>query len=556
MDDFTLSYKKKHASIKEILLTCEKDPAKIVGETVSLRGFANTFRFGKHDRLAFIHLVDGSTVRHIQCICDKDEVPDVDWDPLWKHLNRGATMQLSGTIVESPASGQSIELKVTGYKAWGPITDPDRYPLATRGVIDRDTLRSLPHLKSQHLPTMASLIVKDAVFKAWHEAMVKMCIGEIQPTILTGNECESGAFPFTVTTLLSDKETGDMVGETAKIPTTESGQIDFSKDFFGKPVYLTVSAQLHAEAIVCKQMQDKYWMTKAFRAEPSKGTMHLAELLMPEWELIDCDLDGNMDVAEKAIRHCIQTVLKECPWELQLLEEHEAAETKREQEKQLGVLKASLKKQTMSKKEFGIAKAKLEGWLRAKEARGPLRSRLERYGKGEWVRSSHKECVSLMLRDIEAGHVTFEEMPGYDKDLSREHEHYITDVLFGGKPVFVRYFPKEIKGFYMPIIQEEYEEGEPKIEHVDCYDMLMPGLGEVVGASQRIHDHDELVKRMDELGMKKEPLQWYIDLRKDGTVPHGGGGMGMGRLMMLLTGFLSIRDLEEFPRAYGLECQA
>jgi len=162
-----------------------------------------------------------------------------------------------------------------------------------------------------------------------------------------------------------------------------------------------------------------------------------------------------------------------------------------------------------------------------------------------------------MLRDVEAGKVIFEEMPGYDKDFSREHEHYITDVLYEDKPVFARYFPKSVKScFYMPTKPEEYEEDEPKIEHVDCYDLLMPGLGEVVGASQRIHDYDEMIKLMDELKMKKEPLQWYLDLRKYGSVPHGGGGLGMGRLMMLVTGFLSIRDLEEFPRAYGLECYA
>ena len=152
-----------------------------------------------------------------------------------------------------------------------------------------------------------------------------------------------------------------------------------------------------------------------------------------------------------------------------------------------------------------------------------------------------------MKKDIEDGKVEFQEAPDFDKDLTKEHEFYITEVLYGGIPVFVTHFPKNIKAFYMPVIDEG-----SGVEHVDCYDLLFPYVGEVVGGSQRIDDYDELIGRMDEIGMNKDELDWYLDIRKWGSLPHGGAGIGLGRFMIALTGIHNIKDMQEFPRACGL----
>lgn len=156
-----------------------------------------------------------------------------------------------------------------------------------------------------------------------------------------------------------------------------------------------------------------------------------------------------------------------------------------------------------------------------------------------------------MLADVAEGKVEFKETPAYGDDFSKEHERYITEVLFGGLPVFVRYYPKDIKAFYMPIVDSGSD-----IEHVDCYDLLFPYVGEVVGGSQRISDHDDLVSRMEEKKMDLSMLQWYIDLRKDASLPHGGAGLGLGRLMIVMSGIFNIKDMQEFPRAFSLACNA
>lgn len=528
---------KKALTIREVWYLFERFPERIINQDIQLRGRIFTERGNKE--LRFIELLDGSTVRTIQCVCDSKTNQDLDWETLFSHASRGATVKLKGTLIKSPAKGQPIELSVKDFECWGKVDDS--YQLASKGKITRDFLRTIPHIRHHTLIFTAIQCIKQSVYKGFHDSMKEMGIGEIQPTLITSNECESGAFPFTVTTLLKDDP---------NLPTVKDGkQIDFSKDFFGKRVFLTVSSQLHLEATVCGTGRDGYVMTTAFRAEPSKGPLHLAEFLMPEWELVDSGLEGNMAVAQQSIQHCLQKVLRECKPELQYLEKYRLKELDDNKTKALADHK--IKKKDMNKKEWVNAKKMIEKSFEDKKNRLPLVERLQRYVDNQFVVSSHEECVRLMLKDVEEGKVQFTETPGYDQDLSKEHERYITEVIYDGLPVFVRYFPKEIKAFYMPVIDKGAE-----IEHVDCYDLLFPYVGEVVGGSQRVHDYDHLKERMEEIGMNIEPLQWYLDLRRYGSIPHGGAGIGFGRLLLVITDIFNIKDMQEFPRGYGGICHA
>lgn len=256
------------------------------GTRTTLIGSCVTVRAGKAGKMLFIELLDGSTVRTLQCICDSvPDVPDarttLDWKPLFDHCHRGATVELTGTLESSPAAGQPIELVVQSFRCLGPIATPDSYFMSQRGFLSRDLLRSVPHQRHHTRLYTAIQIIKQTSYWAFHEAMHELGIGELQPTLISSNECEDGAHPFTVTTLLDGKTTAQEVA-TVK----ETGALDWAQDFFGKRVFLTVSAQLHLEATVLGTKRDGYVMTTAFRAEPSKGPLHLAEFLMPEWEVI------------------------------------------------------------------------------------------------------------------------------------------------------------------------------------------------------------------------------------------------------------------------------
>ena len=476
-------YVRKYQLIRDIY----SDPESI-GKDVTVCGHIFAVRLAAKSTIAFISLVDGSTARHLQCVYTKDGTKD---EELFKHLHKGACLRLSGTIVECPesAKGQLFELQVKSYECYGSV-ESESYPLAGKGEIHMDTLRQLPHLRGRTKTFMAVEVIKKRTYSAIHEYMKKIGFGEIAPTETTENECEAASCPFVVTTLI-DKD-------VKTIPVKEgTTTIDYDKDFYRKRVFLTVSAQLHLEATVCAT-GDGYCMTIAFRAEPSTGPRHLSEFCMPEYEFRFGTLDDNMQICEGLLKYCITCVLKDCAYELEFLQ----------------------------------------------ESTPDLITGLRRYVSEPFVRTTHQECVRRMLEDKAAGKVTFEIDPAYEDDLTKEHERYITEKMYGGLPVFVKYFPKKIKAFYMPVI----DKGE-EVEHVNGFDLLFPLIGEVVGGSQRIWKHDELVQRMDEMGVSKEPLQWYLDLRKHGGMPHGGAGIGFGRLIMVLTG-LQIKDTQEFSRSY------
>ncbi len=546
-----------YSRIKDVW-TMYKEGTLDVGTTHTFRGRCETVRGAKAGRLLFIELCDGSTVKTLQCVCDSapDDDTDprhiLDWTPLFEHCSRGATVELTGTVEMSPAGGQPIEFVTTSYKCLGKIDDPETYPLGQQSFLSRDFLRGIPDKRTQTMLFLAIQIIKQTTYRCFHEAMAHLNIGEIQPTIITGNECEEGAHPFTATTILDDGIAG--------IPLTEDGRIDWSKDFFAKQVYLTVSSQLHLEATVLGSKRDGYCMTTAFRAEPSDTTSHLAEFCMPEWEVIGGGLKRNMAIAQYTLQYIFRAVLGECADELEYLESyrrHEAVEEDPQYKAEIASLME--RKDTIGKRTFRREMVDIKASYMSKVDTPSLIERLKKWSSGPVAVVSHKECVRRIQEAVVSGELDEEMLLGYGDDLSRAHEYWICEVIGSGMPVCVYGFPKKIKAFYMPIIEEEeyvFDDDGERIEHVEGYDLLIPGIGEVIGGSQRIDDAKELESRMLELGMSLDELDWYIQLRRDASLPHGGAGLGMGRLMETLTGITNIKDMQEFPRAYHLKCVA
>lgn len=479
-------YKQKYINIKEIL----SNPTDYINFTVTVCGYVKTCRHNKN--LLFVELSDGSNQKRLQVIFNKKDLsPDKKsyFDIVFDKVNTGTSLEVTGKIIKSPAPQQPVELSASTYIIHGTVNDPS-YPIS-KTALTLEHLRQYPHLRPRTDTFMAIMRIKSKLRYAMAEYFESIDFSEVQIPLITDNECESGACPFTVTTLLDPNPNN--------IPIKDN-KVDFEKDFFRKHCYLTVSGQLHLEALVCGGLNKAWCMTTAFRAEPSTGPRHLGEFWMAELEFCFSTLEDNMRVNEGCIKHCLNKILKSCYDDLLFLQE---------------------------------------------KYKPNLIDTIRKYAFYPFTVSSHEECVRLMLLDEADQKVKFEVSPKYDDDLTKEHERYITEKLFDNNPVFVRHFPAIIKSFYMPIIDKGSE-----VEHVDGFDLIFPEIGEVVGGSQRETDYDLMLEKMKSKNINPESLQFYLDLRKYGTVPHGGSGIGFDRLMMICTGILNIRDMVPFPRAY------
>lgn len=488
-----MSYKQQHTDIKQIIAK----PTDYVGKIVTICGWIKTFRAGKKNSLGFCKLNDGTCVEQLQILFDKSLLAEnhkTYFDQIFEKATTGVSLKVIGPIVPSPKAEQPVELQAHSYEILGEVQDPETYPIA-KTELGLDFLRTVPHLRVR-TDTFASVNrIKSVMKLAFAEYFDQLGFHEVQVPLITDNECESGANPFTVTTVLGDGKVNGL-----PVKPDDKNAIDFHADFFRKRTYLTVSGQLHLEAIVLAGLQKAYCLTLACRAEPSTGKMHLGEFWMLELEFCFCKLEDNMTVNEGAIKYCIQKVLSRCKSELTFLQN-----------------------------KFDPT----------------LISKLEKYVSTPFIRTTHEKCVQQMLTDQAEGKVKFIGSPKFDDDLSREHERYITDVMYGGLPVFVQFYPASVKAFYMPKINEGAQ-----IERVQNFDLLAPGLGEITGGSQRETNYDKLIERMKEMNVKPESLEFYSDLRKYGTVPHGGSGIGFDRLVMLMTSMENIRDCVPFPRSY------
>lgn len=451
--------------IAEILRSGEPD------EVVTVQGWVRTKREFKE--FAFAEVNDGSAMANLQVVLNADLE---NYQDILKQLNTGASIEIVGTLVESPAKGQRLELKANSVMIYGDA-DPQTYVLQKKRH-SFEFLRTIAHLRPRTNTYGAIFRVRNACSAAVHQFFQERGFLWIHTPIITASDCEGAGEMFGVTSL-----------DLKNLPLTESKNVDFSKDFFGKPAFLTVSGQLQAE-IMAMAFGNVYTFGPTFRAENSNTSRHLAEFWMIEPEMAFCDLEGDMDLAESFLKYIFKFVLEKCPEDLEFFNER-------------------------------IDKSVLE------TADNIINNQFERL--------TYTEAIKL----LEKADKTFEFPVSWGLDLQSEHERYLAEELFK-KPVIVTDYPKDIKAFYMRL----NEDGKT----VRAMDVLAPKIGEIIGGSQREERLDVLENRMAEMDVNSEELWWYLDLRKYGTVPHAGFGLGFERVVQFMTGMANIRDVIPFPR--------
>lgn len=451
--------------IAEILRSGEPD------EAVTVQGWVRTKREFKE--FAFVEVNDGSAMANLQVVLNADLE---NYQEILKQLNTGASIEIVGTLVESPAKGQRIELKADSVIIYGDA-DPETYVLQKKRH-SFEFLRTIAHLRARTNTYGAVFRVRNACSAAVHQFFQERGFLWIHTPIITASDCEGAGEMFGVTNL-----------DLKKLPLTESKEIDFSQDFFGKPAFLTVSGQLQAE-IMAMAFGNVYTFGPTFRAENSNTSRHLAEFWMIEPEMAFCDLAGNMDLAESFLKYIFKFVLEKCPEDMEFFNQR-------------------------------IDKTVLE------TADNIINNQFERL--------TYTEAIKL----LEKADKKFEFPVSWGLDLQSEHERYLAEEYFK-KPVIVTDYPKDIKAFYMRL----NEDGKT----VRAMDVLAPKIGEIIGGSQREERLDALENRMAEMDVNAEELWWYLDLRKYGTVPHAGFGLGFERVVQFMTGMGNIRDVIPFPR--------
>ncbi|MEA5496567.1 asparagine--tRNA ligase [Limnoraphis robusta] len=451
--------------IAEILRSGEPD------EVVTVQGWVRTKREFKE--FAFAEVNDGSAMANLQVVLNADLE---NYQDILKQLNTGASIEIVGTLVESPAKGQRLELKANSVMIYGDA-DPQTYVLQKKRH-SFEFLRTIAHLRPRTNTYGAVFRVRNACSAAVHQFFQERGFLWIHTPIITASDCEGAGEMFGVTSL-----------DLNNLPLTESKDVDFSKDFFGKPAFLTVSGQLQAE-IMAMAFGNVYTFGPTFRAENSNTSRHLAEFWMIEPEMAFCDLEGDMDLAESFLKYIFKFVLEKCPEDMEFFNER-------------------------------IDKSVLE------TADNIINNQFERL--------TYTEAIKL----LEKADKTFEFPVSWGLDLQSEHERYLAEDLFK-KPVIVTDYPKDIKAFYMRL----NEDGKT----VRAMDVLAPKIGEIIGGSQREERLDVLENRMAEMDVNSEELWWYLDLRKYGTVPHAGFGLGFERVVQFMTGMANIRDVIPFPR--------
>ena len=459
-----------HYLVKQ--LYTEMPAADIAG--VKVNGWVRTMRESK--AFAFVELNDGSYFKNLQIILEADKLEN--YRDVTKAIGVGAAIEAEGTLVLTPENKQPFELKAEKVTVVG--ESPSDYPLQKKRHT-LEYLRTIQHLRPRANLFQCAFRVRSVAAQAIHRFFHDKGYLYVHTPLITGSDCEGAGEMFRVSTLDPDA-----------LPLDEHGKTDFSKDFFGKPVSLTVSGQLNAE-IFAMAFRNVYTFGPTFRAEASYTPRHAAEFWMIEPEIAFADLAIDMDLQEEMVKYIISATLEECPEEMKFLNQF-------------------------------VDKGLIE--------------RLEFVRDAEFVRCSYTDAIQILKDSGEK----FEYPVAWGEDLQTEHERYLTEKHFG-KPVFVTDWPKEIKAFYMRM----NEDGKT----VAAADLLVPAVGELCGGSQREERYDVLKARIEELGMNPDDYWWYLELRKYGTAEHAGFGMGFERMIMYLTGIANIRDVLPFPRTTG-----
>lgn len=456
-----------------------------------IKGWVRAFRSNR-----FIQVNDGSTINTLQCVVDFEQFEEA---PLRK-ITTGSAVGMKGKLVESQGSGQSVELQVTEIEIIGEanpdevqktVMQPKKHSL--------EFLREQAHLRFRTNTFGAVFRIRHAVSFAIHKFFNDQGFYYIHTPIITGSDAEGAGEMFRVTTL-----------DPINPPLNEDGSVNYKEDFFGKGVNLTVSGQLEGE-LAALALGQIYTFGPTFRAENSNTSRHLAEFWMIEPEVAFFDLQDNMDLAERMLKYICQYVMDNCADDLKFLNEREAAEQQSKPQNERNEL--------------------------------TLIERLQFVTQNDFKRITYTEAIDLLRNSTPYKKGKFKYDVAWGTDLQSEHERYLVEKEFK-RPVIITDYPASFKAFYM----RRNDNCEPGRETVAAMDILFPGIGEMVGGSQREERLDILKEKCAAFHIPEEDLWWYLDTRRFGSVPHAGFGLGFERMIMFVTGMSNIRDVIPFPR--------
>ena len=443
------------------------------GNEINVKGWVRTRRGNKN--VSFVALNDGSTVNNIQIVVDVTKFPEEQV----KLITTGAALSVCGLLTESLGQGQSVEIQAREIVVYG-TANPEEYPLQKKGHT-LEYLRDIAHLRPRTNTFGAIFRMRHQMAMAIHTFFHTRGFVYFHTPIITASDCEGAGQMFQVTTQ-----------NLYNLKKDESGQIDYSSDFFGQPTALTVSGQLEGE-LGAMALGAIYTFGPTFRAENSNTPRHLAEFWMIEPEVAFIEIEENMQLAQDFVQFCVNWALEHCREDIEFL---------------------------------------------AKMYDNELIDRLRFVVENDFVRLTYTEGIEILKKAVAEGK-KFEYPVDWGTDLQSEHERYLVEDHFK-KPVILTDYPKDIKSFYM----KQNDDGKT----VRAMDVLFPRIGEIIGGSQREEDYEKLRRRAEEMGVPTKDIWWYLDTRRFGTAPHSGFGLGFERLMLFVTGMQNIRDVIPFPR--------
>lgn len=455
------------------------------GHPILVKGWVRSFRNNQ-----FVALNDGSCLATIQIVI----APGMLEDSQLRQITPGASLSVEGKVVPSQGKGQRLEILAEKVEILG-TCDGESYPLQLKNRPSLEYLREHAHLRFRTNTFGAVFRIRHYLAFAIHQFFHEKGFFYFHSPIITASDAEGAGEMFRVTTL-----------DPVRPPLTPSGEADFREDFFGRPTNLTVSGQLEGE-LAATALGEIYTFGPTFRAENSNTTRHLAEFWMIEPEIAFADLGELMDLAEDFVRYLIRYALDQCSEDLEFLEKRLMDEEKQKPQ------------------------GERSPW--------PLREKLAFVADNAFARISYSEAIDILLQSPPHKKKKFQYEVKWGADLQSEHERYLVEKHFR-KPVIVTDYPKEIKSFYMRL--------NPDGKTVAAMDILAPGIGEIVGGSQREERLEALISRMKEMNIPLKEMDWYLDTRRFGTVPHSGFGLGFERMVQFVTGMTNIRDVIPFPR--------
>ncbi|MTI28213.1 asparagine--tRNA ligase [Fulvivirga kasyanovii] len=459
--------------------------APIIGKKVNVKGWVRTFRNNQ-----FIAINDGSTINNIQGVVDFENTDE----KTLKRITTGACISITGDLAESKGKGQSVEVIVENIEILGDA-DPEKYPLQPKKH-SLEFLREIAHLRVRTNTFSAIYRIRHAMIFAVHKFFTERGFYNVHTPIITGSDAEGAGEMFRVTTLDPLNPAKD-----------EDGNVNYKEDFFGKETNLTVSGQLEGET-ACMGLSEIYTFGPTFRAENSNTSRHLAEFWMIEPEMAFYDINDNMDLAEAFVKYLVNYALDNCADDLTFLNQRALDDEKTKPQQERNELS--------------------------------LLERLRFVAENDFERITYTEAIDILKNSKPNKKKKFQYLiEEWGADLQSEHERFLVEKHFK-KPVILYNYPKDIKAFYM----RQNDDGKT----VAAMDVLFPGIGEIIGGSQREERYNLLKQRIDEIGIPEKDLWWYLDLRKFGSAPHSGFGLGFERMIQFVSGMTNIRDVIPFPR--------